>query len=143
MCPYGIGVKGFYILFTYYIMNPIKKLSELAVETEVVCTEDWFTVTVWDLIHDIKSWTERGEDQKWREWYIAELEDMKKYDISYLIDTISEDLNEQCEDWSERNWDTLDELEKDFKIAFDKFREKLWNARKVYSCQTKVEIDIQ
>ena len=108
------------ILLLYnYVMNEEKCTKVLAhllpLDTEIIKDEDyWTTETIWDLMDTI----DRPHDVN-DQYYLANTELMPKPDIDFFIDSIWETMDENCQNWLERNEDCLPDLQKAVQVVFD------------------------
>ncbi len=114
----------------------IQKVSIDLLPDEIECRiDDWYypQYTIGDIKIESKENPEEREDKT---IYICDEVDMPKYNISHITDNIWEHMDENHEDWREKNWDSLDELHTAMSIVFDKWWNKVphtvrWRHRQV------------
>lgn len=113
-------------------------LSKLSPETMVWVDDSYFSLREADeLIEEINKHPEKYIK---KDVWLYELEDMPKPDMHDYVEGIAEQMDENCEDWRDKNTECLEELEEEMKKVFDKWRDKI--DHKVYARNTEVIIDI-
>ncbi len=104
----------------------LEKLSITTLPDDTECrVDDWYYTqyTVGEIKEEINFSKENKLDWEDRTIYICDEIDMPKYKISQVIDSIWEHMDEEHEDWCDKNWDSLDELYTSMNNVFD----KRWN----------------
>lgn len=114
----------------------IQKISIYLLPDDVECwIDDWYYTqyTVGDIKVELK---DNQEERENKTIYICDEVDMPKYDVSIITDSVWEHMDEEHEDWLDKNWDSLDELYTAMSIVFDKWWNKVphtvrWRKRQV------------
>ena len=97
---------------------------------------------VGDLIAEYKDYGDGDKEHvRCADYYIADLEDMKQYDMTSVADNIFEHMGEECQDWEDKNEESFEPLKKLLQEAHDK-RWKDVN-HKIYARKTKVIFNIE
>lgn len=122
-------------------MNTIK-ISSLANDVEI-WVDDWYysVWNVWEYINHIK------ENKEWVNKYtiyVLEYEDMPTPTTSFIIDWICEHMDENHEEWSDKNTDYIKILQNMVDNVIADWWDLLhkWNANTIFSKKTKVLYDI-
>ena len=126
----------------------LEKISIITLPDDTECrVDDWYYTqyTVGEIKEEIEYSEENKLDWMHRAIYICDEVDMPKYNISHIIDSIWEHMDEEHEDWCEKNWDSLNELFTAMSIVFDKWWSKVphtvrWRNRQVTLDDLYIEI---
>ncbi len=123
--------KLVYINHIYFVIFPMKskpleRISITTLQDDTECRiDDWYYTQyiVGEIKEEIKFSKENKLDWEDRIIYICDEIDMPKYNISHIIDSIWEHMDEEHEDWCEKNWDSLDSLYEGINNVFNNW----WN----------------
>ena len=93
--------------------------------------------------HDVKQCLEDRDNERWENWvyYVCDLEPINKPNVmNWFIDSICEDMEDKCCDWSEKRIDDIKELESKVWKVLNEWRDNLGEIQKTVYARKRLVI---